>query len=93
MLEVATHDAERVWPVFVVDRALLERHKAARGRVAWFAASVRALDERLRRGGRALRLNLDPNDRAALVAFLMTLNDPVLTTDPRFSDPFRRSRP
>lgn len=54
MLEVATHDAERVWPVFVVDRALLERHKAARGRVAWFAASVRALDERLRDEGSGL---------------------------------------
>ena len=49
-----------------------------------------ALDERLRRGDGPLRLNLGATDRAALVAFLLTLNDPVLTTDPRFSDPFRR---
>ena len=49
-----------------------------------------ALDPRLRRGGGAQRLNLSAADRAALVAFLMTLSDPVLTTDPRFSDPFRR---
>jgi cytochrome c peroxidase len=35
-------------------------------------------------------LNLSAADRAALAAFLMTLSDPALTTDPRFSDPFRR---
>ena len=49
-----------------------------------------ALDDRLRRGGAPQRLNLSATDRAALVAFLMTLNDPVLTKDARFSDPFRR---
>ena len=49
-----------------------------------------ALDARLRQGGRPRRLNLSASDRAALVAFLMTLNDPVFTTDARFSDPFRR---
>ncbi len=49
-----------------------------------------ALDGRLRQGGGPLRLNLSAADRAALVAFLLTLNDPVLTTDPRFGDPFRR---
>lgn len=49
-----------------------------------------ALDNRLRQAGRPQRLNLDSADRAALVAFLVTLNDPVLTTDPRFGDPFRR---
>lgn len=49
-----------------------------------------ALDDRLRQSGRPRRLNLGAADRAALVAFLMTLNDPVLTTDARFSDPFRR---
>lgn len=48
-----------------------------------------ALDDRLRRDGRPQRLNLDAADRAALVAFLMTLSDPTLTTDARFSDPFR----
>ncbi len=49
-----------------------------------------ALDNRLRQGGGPRRLNLDAADRAALVAFLMTLTDRALTTDPRFSDPFRR---
>ena len=44
----------------------------------------------LRQGHEPRRLNLDAADRAALVAFLMTLDDPVLTTDPRFGDPFRR---
>ncbi|MFA6113376.1 MAG: cytochrome c peroxidase [Sphingomonas sp.] len=49
-----------------------------------------ALDPRLRRGGRPQRLNLSAADRTALVAFLMTLSDRALTTDARFSDPFRR---
>lgn len=49
-----------------------------------------ALDNRLRQDGKPQRLHLSAADRAALVAFLMTLNDPALTTDTRFSDPFRR---
>jgi cytochrome c peroxidase len=49
-----------------------------------------ALDPRLQQGSRPQRLNLSTEDRAALVAFLMTLTDTALTTDPRFSDPFRR---
>lgn len=49
-----------------------------------------ALDPRLRQGDKPRRLNLSPADRAALVAFLMTLVDSALTTDPRFSDPFRK---
>lgn len=49
-----------------------------------------ALDPRLRQGSRPQRLNLSAADRAALVSFLMTLNDPVLTTEERFSDPFPR---
>ena len=49
-----------------------------------------ALDPRLRQGREPQRLNLSAADRAALVAFLMTLNDTALTTDARFSDPFRR---
>jgi cytochrome c peroxidase len=49
-----------------------------------------ALDPRLRQGSAPRRLNLSAEDRAALVAFLMTLSDPALTTDARFSDPFRR---
>jgi len=51
-----------------------------------------ALDPRLRQGSRPQRLNLSAGDRAALVAFLMTLNDTALVKDARFSDPFRRRR-
>ena len=61
--------------------------------VDFYAAGVQdgpALDPRLREGGEPRRLHLDAADRAALVAFLKTLDDPVLTTDPRFGDPFRR---
>lgn len=61
--------------------------------VDFYASGVRdgpALDPRLREGREPRRLDLDVGDRAALVAFLETLDDPVLTTDPRFSDPFRR---
>lgn len=49
-----------------------------------------ALDPRLRQGDRPQRLNLSPADRAALVAFLLTLNDTALVADERFGDPFRR---
>lgn len=38
--------------------------------------------------GRPRRLRLSPNEQAALVAFLKTLTDPTLVTDPKFSDPF-----
>ena len=49
-----------------------------------------ALDNRLRQGCTPQRLTLRAADRAALVAFLMTLSDRALTTDARFSNPFRR---
>lgn len=49
-----------------------------------------ALDHRLRQHGRPQRLDLNAADRAALVAFLMTLTDRALTTEPRFGNPFRR---
>jgi len=49
-----------------------------------------ALDDRLKSAGRPQRLHLDAADRAALVAFLRTLDDRALTTDPRFGNPFRR---
>lgn len=49
-----------------------------------------ALDDRLRQGGNPQRLRLSAVDRDALVAFLMTLSDRNFTSDPRFSDPFRR---
>lgn len=37
------------------------------------------------------RLNLTQNQKSALVAFLKTLTDLSVTTDPRFQDPFRYS--
>ena len=49
-----------------------------------------ALDGRLKGAdGLALRPNLPQADKDALVAFLRTLDDPVLAADPRFTDPFR----
>jgi cytochrome c peroxidase len=48
-----------------------------------------ALDNRLAPGGQPLRLNLSANDKAALVAFMRTLTDTTLTTDAKFSSPFR----
>ncbi len=50
-----------------------------------------ALDNRLRGpGGNPQRLNLSAADRAALVAFMQALTDNSLTTDLRFSNPFRK---
>ncbi len=54
MLEASTRIAERVWPVFVADPALLQSHWGAPARVAWFGANLRALDERLRESGSGL---------------------------------------
>lgn len=49
-----------------------------------------ALDNRLTGPGGAPRLlNLTSVEKAALVAFLATLNDPVLASDEKFSSPFR----
>lgn len=42
-------------------------------------------------GGLPRRLNLNTTDKAALVAFLKTMTDRAVTTDPKFSDPFRYS--
>jgi cytochrome c peroxidase len=61
--------------------------------VDFYASGIQdgpALDPRLRQGREPRRLAMSAADRAALVAFLKTLDDPVLTTDPRFGDPFRR---
>jgi cytochrome c peroxidase len=41
--------------------------------------------------GPPLRLNLTTPQKAALVAFLKTLTDTSVTTDPKFSDPFNYS--
>lgn len=49
-----------------------------------------ALDNRLKQGGAGgppQVLNLSTADKAALVAFLRTLDDPVLNSDPRFASP------
>ncbi|HAA12818.1 MAG TPA: cytochrome-c peroxidase [Cytophagales bacterium] len=46
------------------------------------------LDNQLEQNGRPRRLNLDQQERRALVAFLETLTDPVLLEDEKFSDPF-----
>jgi len=51
-----------------------------------------ALDGRLKPGGKPQRLGLSAENQAALAAFLLTLNDEVLTSDPRFSDPLRGQR-
>ncbi len=38
--------------------------------------------------GQPRRLNLTTDQKAALVAFLKTLTDPDLATNPKYSDPF-----
>ena len=49
-----------------------------------------ALDARLKgAGGQPRKLNMPAEEKAALVAFLKTLSDPVLAKDPRFASPFR----
>lgn len=50
------------------------------------------LDYRMHRpdDGSPLRLRLGDADKRALVAFLKTLTDESIATDPRFSDPFRQ---
>ena len=49
-----------------------------------------ALDARLRGpGGAPQRLTFATSDENAIVAFLLTLTDKSLPTDPRFTDPFR----
>jgi cytochrome c peroxidase len=50
-----------------------------------------ALDNRLSGpGGNPQRLNLSAADKAALVAFMQTLTDGTLNSDPKFSDPFKK---
>ena len=46
------------------------------------------LAPQLRNNNRPIRLNLSEAEKRALVAFLNTLTDPNLTTDPKYSDPF-----
>ena len=49
-----------------------------------------ALDNRLKPGGVPQRLNLSAADKAALVAFMGTLTDPVLVADAKFGNPFKK---
>lgn len=46
------------------------------------------LDGLLRRGARPTRLDMTDAEKDALIAFLNTLTDHALLTDPKFSDPF-----
>ena len=49
-----------------------------------------ALNNRLRvPGGGPQRLGLSAADKAALVAFMQTLNDPVLAADAKLASPFK----
>ncbi len=49
-----------------------------------------ALDNKLKDpGGNPIRLNLSAAGKAALVAFMKTLTDTVLISDPKFADPFK----
>lgn len=49
-----------------------------------------ALDNRLKtRDGNVRVPNMAATDKAALVAFLKTLDDPTLRTDARFGNPFK----
>jgi cytochrome c peroxidase len=51
------------------------------------------LDPRLRNpGGTPVHFNFSSDDKAALVAFLQTLTDPVLLASPQLSDPFKATR-
>jgi len=50
-----------------------------------------ALDARLKGAdGVPRKLNMTAEDKAAMVAFLKTLSDPILAKDPRFASPFRQ---
>ena len=49
-----------------------------------------SLDKNLRNNdGSPKRMNLNPLEKQALIAFLNTLTDETVLTDPRFSDPFK----
>jgi deoxyribodipyrimidine photo-lyase len=55
--------SERVWPVLVADPELLRSLADATGRLAWYAASVRALDAELREHGSGLNVLAGPPER------------------------------
>jgi cytochrome c peroxidase len=48
------------------------------------------LDQRLKDSqGNALRLNITSNEKNAIIAFLNTLTDYEMISDPKFSNPFK----
>ena len=47
------------------------------------------LDARLMENGQAVSLNIPPEDKQALIAFLHTLTDQDMVTDPKYSNPFQ----
>jgi cytochrome c peroxidase len=48
------------------------------------------LDPRLKdNSGQALSMNISDHEKQAIVAFLHTLNDPSVVSDPKFSNPFK----
>lgn len=47
------------------------------------------LDDRLKESGQPVVFNIPESDKAALIAFLHTLTDNRLITDPKYSDPFQ----
>ncbi|MCB0696615.1 MAG: c-type cytochrome [Chitinophagaceae bacterium] len=48
------------------------------------------LDDRLRdQDGHPMRMNISTDDRKALIAFLNTLTDHSITTNPKYSNPFK----
>ncbi|MGB0176875.1 MAG: cytochrome-c peroxidase, partial [Owenweeksia sp.] len=50
------------------------------------------LDSRLKdAAGKPVVLNITSSDKQDLIAFLQTLTDNELVTDPRFSDPFKKN--
>lgn len=49
------------------------------------------LDNRLRQGNRARRLNLSMSDKTALKDFLLTLTDRTFLSDEKFSSPFKNN--
>jgi cytochrome c peroxidase len=48
------------------------------------------LHEDLKTNGQPKRMNFSANDKEDLIAFLNTLTDDHLLTDPKFSDPFKQ---
>jgi cytochrome c peroxidase len=48
------------------------------------------LDHKLRDAdGNALRMNISADEKRAIIAFLSTLTDHEMISDPKFSDPFK----